>query len=441
MQRIYTTFEALIGWVVFCRLPVILFSHHFPTTIIIIMKKLLTLAAAGTLAAGSFTAQAQVTVDGTLTAAELTAGNYVLLGKYTSPRGFGDYGLISLYAASTPTKMYIFVGGTVENNGNAFQLFMDLPGAAGVPVGTGLPAGTASTSFEKMTAKLDLAADAALALRADGTTAYQVEGASYTPATAVSSAKLTTTAGTISGTGTALTLPATTTVGNYAKFAGARVAYKNSTDGKVLTNAGYNASATAPAYGGVGTQGWEIEIDRTAAGISAAGAQVTLFVIQNNGTGGFLSSDFIPQATGALPTAGGFPSPNLGGPDNNNGMGNSGGVVDFTTIPGRQATTVTLSANGVLGTRNAAAAEAMSLNVFPNPAAGRATVSYNVAKSEQVRVTLTDLMGREVRVLENGVKAAGTQTVSLNSADLAAGTYLVRVQSGEQVATRKVVLL
>ena len=88
------------------------------------MKKIFTLATAATLAAASFSAQAQVTVDGVLTAPELTSGNYVLLGKFTNYRSFGDHGLLSMYAASTPTKLYIFVAGTVETNLNGFQLFM-----------------------------------------------------------------------------------------------------------------------------------------------------------------------------------------------------------------------------------------------------------------------------------------------------------------------------
>ena len=60
------------------------------------MKKIFTLAAAGVLAATTLGAQAQVVLDGQLTAPEITSGNYVLIGKFTNPRGFGDYGLLSL---------------------------------------------------------------------------------------------------------------------------------------------------------------------------------------------------------------------------------------------------------------------------------------------------------------------------------------------------------
>jgi hypothetical protein len=392
------------------------------------MKKRFTLAAAGALAAAALTAQAQVTVDGQLTAAEVTSGNYVLLGKFTNSRGFGNAGLLSLYAATTSSKMYIFVGGTVEANGNSFQLFLDLPNAAGVPVGTALPAGSSGTSFQGFTAKLDMAADLALALRSDASASpanstYFIEGAAYTSATAATSAKLTT-AG-LQSNGTALTLPATTTTGNYARLAGAQVAYRVGTAAGISGNPGNTSPNTAATYGGVGSYGWEIEIDRATAGLTGT-PSVTMFVLQNNDTGGYPSSDFIPQT----------PSPLTA---NSGNLAN--GAFDFTALAGRQAATITLGANGVLATKSADAA-AIALGIYPNPAQGAATVSYNVGShADNVSIALTDLLGREVQVLANGLQAAGMQSKTVSTANVAAGTYLVRVQVGDKVSTSKLVVL
>lgn len=395
------------------------------------MNRIFTLAAASVLAASALSAQAQVTLDGQLTAAEVTAGNYVLLGKYTNPRGFGDAGLLSLYAASTATKLYFFVGGTVEANGNAFQFYMDLPGTPGVPVGTALPAGTATTSFQNVTAKLDLAADMALALRSEGTTGYLIEGAAYTSGTVGSSTKLTTTAAPVLSTGAPLTLSATTTTGVYARLAGARISYRVAATPGISGNPGNTVVAGPPpsfpaSYGGVGSFGWEIELDRTAAGLTVATPSVTVFVMQNSGDGGYISSDYIPQTS--APLAG------------NNGNPGTG-AYDFTAVAGRQAATITLGANGVLGNK-AADAASVAMNVYPNPANGVVTVAYNVAsRAENVSIVLTDLLGRQVRVLANGVEAAGAQNKTVSTANVAAGIYLVRVQMGDKVATRKVVLL
>ncbi len=389
------------------------------------MKKRFTLAAAGMLAAASLTAQAQVTVDGQLTAAEVTSGNYVLLGKFTNSRGFGNAGLLSLYAATTSTKMYIFVGGTVEANGNSFQLFLDLPNAAGVPVGTALPAGSAGTSFQGLTAKLDMAADLGLALRFDAGTNYLLEGVAYPSATTASSATITNTANPLLSNGTALTLPSATTTGNYARLAGARVAYRVGPTAGISGNPGNTSPNTAASYGGVGSYGWEIELDRTTAGLTGT-PSVTMFVLQNNNNGSYPSSDFIPQTSAPLTTNSG----NL-----------ASGSFDFTTLPGRQAATVTLGANGVLGTK-AADAAAIALGIYPNPAQGVATVSYNVGShAENVNIALTDLLGRQVQVLANGLQAAGVQSKTVSTADVAAGTYLVRVQVGDKVSTSKMVVL
>ena len=396
------------------------------------MKKIFTLAAASVLAAGALNAQAQVTLDGQLTAAEITAGNYVLIGKYTNPRGFGDAGLLSLYAASTPTKVYFFVGGTVETNGNAFQLYLDLPVNTGVPMGTALPAGSPTTSFEKVTAKLDMATDLALALRSDGAV-FQVEGTAYTSPTMGSSKKLTSTGAALAGTGAPQMLDATTTTGaGFALLAGARVAYKNATAGKVSANPGNTQLAGPPptfpaTYGSVGSFGWEIELDRATAGLNTGTPAITLFVIQNGGDGGYMSSDFIPQTSEPLTTNGG----NL-----------ASGAFDFATLKDIQAATITLAAAGVLLSNKAADAAAVALGVYPNPATSEATVAYTVTgRAQNVSIVMTDLLGRHVRTLANGLQSVGVQTERVSTATVPAGTYLVRVQVGDKVATRKVVLL
>ncbi|GAA3996252.1 hypothetical protein GCM10022408_03550 [Hymenobacter fastidiosus] len=412
------------------------------------MKKIFTLATLGLLSAASFEAQAQVTLDGQLTAAELTAGNYVLLGKsnnftgnQNTGRPFGNNGLLSLYVASTPTKVYMFLGGTVENTGNSFQLYIDRPGTSGVPAGTFLPAGEAGTSFEKVTRiKLEQAVELALALRGDGAPVgaapqpYKAEAAIYTSATGVQSKSLTTAPVSILGNGTAFTIPATATTGSYAGLAGARMAYRNTTTGQIDTNPGNTTPITGATYGAAGSFGWEIELDRTALGVTTGTPAFRIFALYNNGNGGYASGEFIPQSTGALPAS--LPSPNLGGADN--GPAND---VDFATIPGSQTIGFSLGANGALGTK-AADESSVAMSVFPNPAAGSATVAYRVVGgAENVQIALTDLTGRTVRVLAAGVKGAGTQSVKVSTADVAAGTYMVRVQVGEKVAVRRVVLL
>ena len=63
------------------------------------------------------------------------------------------------------------------------------------------------------------------------------------------------------------------------------------------------------------------------------------------------------------------------------------------------------------------------------------------SRADNVSIMLTDLMGRNIQSLVNGLQAAGKQSTSVSTASVAAGTYLVRVQVGDKVSTRKVVLL
>ena len=396
------------------------------------MKKQFTLAAAALLAAGTLSAQAQIAVDGVITAAEIGAANtgkYVLLGKFTSPRGFGDWGLLSLYAANTDSKVYFFVAGTVENGNNSLQLFLDLPGVTGASASpASLPVPTpASTSFGGMVAKMDIAPDLALALKGNGTGMGGAAGTItpqaiiYTSPTVAVDRDLTPD---LPNSGAATAIAATATAGPFIRLTGSRMAYKNSSDGKILTNPGNVLPNTSANYGGAGSFGWEIELDRTALGVTTLGA-IGVFALQNNSGGDYLSSDFIPQSTNPPTTNGG----NLA----------NANAVDFAAIAGMQRATFNVVT--ILGTKVADEAS-VALSVYPNPASSSATVAYTVRNSaEQVNIVLTDLMGRQVRVLANGLMRSGSQSVSLSTADVAAGTYLVRVQVGDKVATRKVVLL
>lgn len=407
------------------------------------MKKFFTLAAAGVLTAAAVGAQAQtITINGQLAASEIGATGYQLVGRDTGPRpgGFGDAGILSVYAASDANNLYFFIAGTLESGSggisNSIQLFIDRPGVAGVPVGTALPGVTTPTglSFEQMTARLDLAADIAVAIRGTGAAnEIAVEGVAYTSGTAATGQVLTGSTP-ASANGTAVTVPAASVSGPLAGFAGAQVAY--TTSANLSSNPGF------ASVGGAGSNGLEISVSRAAMGLPAAGGSLQIFAVQNNREGGFLSSDYIPQNTGPLPTNAGYPtgtSGNLGGPQN--GTPN---VVDFSNIPGTQAATLVVTATGltVLSSKQAAADAAVAMSVFPNPTAGEATVSYRVLdKSQKVDIVLTDLMGRTIRVVHSGTVSVGTHREKLDTQNVAAGTYLLKTQVGEKIATRKVVLL
>lgn len=66
-----------------------------------------------------------------------------------------------------------------------------------------------------------------------------------------------------------------------------------------------------------------------------------------------------------------------------------------------------------------------ALSVFPNPSAGRATVSLAMSEAGKVRVSVYDALGREVTVLHNGA-ASGELRLAVEG--LSPGAYVVRAQ-------------
>jgi hypothetical protein len=88
------------------------------------------------------------------------------------------------------------------------------------------------------------------------------------------------------------------------------------------------------------------------------------------------------------------------------------------------------------------------LQNFPNPFNPTTVVSCQLPVASKVKLSVCDILGREVEILMDGTKDAGTHTVTWNAEGKASGVYLCRLQvvpSGEQSPpysqTRKLVLL
>jgi hypothetical protein len=58
-----------------------------------------------------------------------------------------------------------------------------------------------------------------------------------------------------------------------------------------------------------------------------------------------------------------------------------------------------------------------------------------------VKLAVYDLLGREVAVLVSEKKAPGTYEVRFDAKGLASGVYLYRLQAGDVVQSKKLVLL
>lgn len=79
-------------------------------------------------------------------------------------------------------------------------------------------------------------------------------------------------------------------------------------------------------------------------------------------------------------------------------------------------------------------------NVYPNPASDNVTMEYNVAESQEVTWTMTNMLGEVVRTGANTQANQGTNLVSVETADLANGVYFMNLTTNEGVFTQRVVI-
>lgn len=96
----------------------------------------------------------------------------------------------------------------------------------------------------------------------------------------------------------------------------------------------------------------------------------------------------------------------------------------------------TVSATGT-GVEDIASLEAIS--VYPNPATDAAAISLSFTSTTEVTVELTNTVG-QVLYSESAVYTSGTETITLNTSELAEGTYFVNVRTEDGLATEKLVV-
>ena len=78
---------------------------------------------------------------------------------------------------------------------------------------------------------------------------------------------------------------------------------------------------------------------------------------------------------------------------------------------------------------------------YPNPFNPSTIIKYELPKSSMVRLSVYDMLGREVSVLVNEGKNAGSYEVKFSAAGLSSGVYCYRLQAGDFVQTKKLMLL
>jgi hypothetical protein len=79
---------------------------------------------------------------------------------------------------------------------------------------------------------------------------------------------------------------------------------------------------------------------------------------------------------------------------------------------------------------------------YPNPATNGKDIAidFKLRNAASAVVTLSDMNGRQVQTIANGMFRSGENTVSFKPQGLKAGMYLVTVRTAEGYSTGKVVI-
>ncbi|MGH2576120.1 MAG: T9SS type A sorting domain-containing protein [Ignavibacteria bacterium] len=78
---------------------------------------------------------------------------------------------------------------------------------------------------------------------------------------------------------------------------------------------------------------------------------------------------------------------------------------------------------------------------YPNPFNPTTIIRYGLAEKSHVNLEVFDLLGQRVAVLLDGEQEAGYHSVLLESNGLASGLYFYRLQAGNFVGTKKLIVL
>jgi len=78
---------------------------------------------------------------------------------------------------------------------------------------------------------------------------------------------------------------------------------------------------------------------------------------------------------------------------------------------------------------------------YPNPFNPTTSIRFELSENGPIRLSVYDVLGREMITIINGQYTAGNHSVSFDASNLASGIYIYRLQTGKTVITKKMTLV
>ena len=78
---------------------------------------------------------------------------------------------------------------------------------------------------------------------------------------------------------------------------------------------------------------------------------------------------------------------------------------------------------------------------YPNPFNPGTTINYSIPTNSMVQLVVYNILGKEVAILVNEDKLAGSYTVNFNGSELSSGVYFYTLTTGTEVISNKMLLI
>lgn len=77
---------------------------------------------------------------------------------------------------------------------------------------------------------------------------------------------------------------------------------------------------------------------------------------------------------------------------------------------------------------------------IPNPARNRTAISFYLPKTSKIELSIYNITGKQIEILERGIKSSGTHTAFFNSESLPAGIYFYKLEIEENVLVKMMIV-
>jgi hypothetical protein len=81
-----------------------------------------------------------------------------------------------------------------------------------------------------------------------------------------------------------------------------------------------------------------------------------------------------------------------------------------------------------------------NLKLYPNPASTKTNLTFTLTESENVNVSVYNVLGENIFSVDKGMMNAGQQTVVINSSGFTPGVYILRMNTGNSTTTQRLVI-